>query len=159
MQPSSLSSPPFTSSCVCVCVCVCVYVDVSLCALFSHLGSQLVEMAKAIERLMETDFVHFAQQEIQHRLTLLRNPSSLKGSRMAQGSATMERSDTEVLSGYVCVCVCVCMYLCVCVCMYLCVCVCMCLCVCACLCVFACVCVYVCVHVCVCLCVCVYVHT
>lgn len=33
-----------------------------------HLGSQLAELEKAIEKMMEADFVHFALEDIVHRL-------------------------------------------------------------------------------------------
>ena len=62
-----------------------------------------MEMAKAIERLMEADFVHFSQQEVQHRLALLR-ASPLEGCSKMPQHTTMERSDTEV-GGVTCVCV------------------------------------------------------
>lgn len=64
---------------------------------FRHLGSQLEEMAKAIERLMEADFVHFAQQQVQHRLTMLKMEQtfSSEGCTLSQ-NVTMDRSsDTE----------------------------------------------------------------
>ena len=35
---------------------------------FRHLGSQLVELERAIEKMMEADFVHFALEDIHHRL-------------------------------------------------------------------------------------------
>lgn len=40
------------------CVCVC-----------RHLGSQLAEMESAIEKMMESDLVEYAMEDIRHRLT------------------------------------------------------------------------------------------
>ena len=35
---------------------------------FRHLGSQLAELERAIEKMMEADFVQFALEDILHRL-------------------------------------------------------------------------------------------
>ena len=46
-------------------VCECVILPPSH---YRHLGSQLIELEKAIEKMMENDFVRFALEDIQHRI-------------------------------------------------------------------------------------------
>ena len=58
---------------------MCIY----LC--YRHLSSQLVELEKAIEKMMEADFVHFAVEDILNRFK----------SSLQEGSARVE---TEVCS-------------------------------------------------------------
>ena len=63
--------------------CVCVY--------FRHLGSQLAELERAIEKMMEADFVHFAMEDIHHRLP----PSTLRKDGIMQ-PASNEGDSSEV---------------------------------------------------------------
>ena len=51
-----------------------------------HLNSQLIELENAIERMMESDFVHFTIEDIQSRI---KNPSN-------EGAG--EEAETEVTS-------------------------------------------------------------
>ena len=46
-----------------------------LLPLCRHLGSQLTEMERAIERMMEADLVHFAMDDMELRLRALSNPT------------------------------------------------------------------------------------
>ena len=40
-----------------------------------HLGSQLAEMERAIEKMMEADLVHFAMEDIGLRVKAFSNPT------------------------------------------------------------------------------------
>ena len=40
-----------------------------------HLGSQLAELENAIEKMMESDLVEYAVQDIRHRLEVCRDPT------------------------------------------------------------------------------------
>ena len=57
---------------------------------FRHLGSQLAELERAIEKMMEADFVHFALEDIHHRL-----PSPLRKDGSVQAPNT-EGESSEV---------------------------------------------------------------
>ena len=53
-----------------------------------HLGSQLAELERAIEKMMEADFVKFAMEDIQQRLQYAQE--------MATPHSNPERTDSEV---------------------------------------------------------------
>lgn len=66
-----------------------------------HLGSQLAELERAIEKMMEADFVKFAMEDIQQRQQYAQE--------MATAHSTPERTDSEVHVAildivYVCCC-------------------------------------------------------
>ena len=75
------------SACTCRAVIVtCVHVHVAYNVPFGkestvawshcrHLGSQLAEMERAIERMMEADLVHFAMEDISLRMRAISSPS------------------------------------------------------------------------------------
>ena len=69
----------------------CFY-TISICSLmcFRHLGSQLAELERAIEKMMEADFVQFALEDIHHRL-----PSTLRKGGTMQAPST-EGDSSEV---------------------------------------------------------------
>lgn len=54
-----------------------------------HLGSQLAEMENVIEKMMESDLVEYAIQDIRHRLEVCREVAVM---------------DTETSESEVCVC-------------------------------------------------------
>ena len=66
-----------------------------------HLGSQLAELERAIEKMMEADFVKFAMEDIQQRLQYAQE--------MATPHSNPERTDSEVLP--YCYWHCICMLL------------------------------------------------
>ena len=53
-----------------------------------HLGSQLAELERAIEKMMEADFVKFAMEDIQQRQQYAQE--------MAAAHSNPERADSEV---------------------------------------------------------------
>ena len=57
-----------------------------------HLGSQLAEMEKAIEKMMEADFVHFALEDICHRL-----PAVLRKDGLHLTNSEMESSEVQYM--------------------------------------------------------------
>ena len=59
-----------------------------------HLGCQLVEMEKMIEKMMEVDLVQIAVNDVQARLRMYRKISK-EGSRSS--SSSVEEIDTEVI--------------------------------------------------------------
>ena len=51
-----------------------------------HLNSQLIELEKAIERMMESDFVHFAIEDVQNRIK--NSSNEVAGSEKAETEVT-----------------------------------------------------------------------
>ena len=70
-----------------------IVVVLMLCVCFRHLGSQLAELERAIEKMMEADFVHFAMEDIHHRLP----PSTLRKDGIMQ-PASSEGESSEVIT-------------------------------------------------------------
>ena len=77
---------------------VCLYIITDYCAMVDcttcrHLGSQLAEMEKAIEKMMEADFVHFALEDICHRL-----PAMLRKDGLHLTNSEMESSEVQYMN-------------------------------------------------------------